>query len=284
MGFCGRFQDHILPDKVHILNVSFTVPALRREFGGCAGNIAYNIKLLGGQAKPLASVGEDFAPYLNHLLREGIDTSLLQSIPDKLTAQAFIITDMQHNQVTAFHPGAMDDAMHHGIVTEGITLASVSPNEKNAMCRHAAELKAAGIPFLFDPGQAIGLFNSEELRTAIGQSTWLAVNDYEASLITRATGWSLEKIAHMMRGVIMTQGAKGSLIIENGIHTEIGAEKATAVIDPTGCGDAYRGGVLFALAAGESLVNACKLGAKMGALKIAVTGGQNHRLPANFGR
>ncbi|MCS6946738.1 MAG: carbohydrate kinase family protein, partial [Steroidobacteraceae bacterium] len=222
MVFDGHFKDHILADRIHILNVSFLVPALRRNFGGCAGNIAYNLKLLGGQGKIMATVGNDFAPYAAWLRDCGLATDFIRVIDTEYTAQAYITTDSDNNQITAFHPGAMNFAAQNHVPRDaGITLGLVGPESRDGMIQHAAEFAAAGIPFLFDPGQGITLFDGADLKRFIEQATWVAANDYEASLLAERTGWSLERIAQRVRALIVTRGAAGSQIYVDGARLDI---------------------------------------------------------------
>lgn len=276
--FPGRFAEQILPDQVHILNVSFLVPTLRREYGGCAGNIAYNLNALGGQAVVLAAVGGDGTGYLAHLSQLGIDVSAVLTDSDSYTAQAMIITDRDNNQITAFHPGAMQSAHQIGLpAREDIRLAIVGPDGREAMLRHARDLKAAGIPFIFDPGQGLPMFNGEELRAFIAQATWVAVNDYEARMLCERTGLSLAQIADShLEGLLVTLGAEGCDVWVKGHCTRVAGVKADAVVDPTGCGDAFRGGLLYGLEQGWPLERCAELGNRLGALKIGHRGGQNH--------
>lgn len=276
--FPGRFAEQILSDQVHILNVSFLVPTLRREYGGCAGNIAYNLNALGGQAVVLAAVGGDGTGYLTHLSQLGIDVSAVLTDDDSYTAQAMIITDRDNNQITAFHPGAMQSAHHIGLPgREDIRLAIVGPDGRDAMLRHARDLKAAGIPFIFDPGQGLPMFNGEELRAFIAQATWVAVNDYEARMLCERTGLSLAQIADShLDGLLVTLGAEGCDVWVKGHCTRVAGVKADAVVDPTGCGDAFRGGLLYGLEQGWPLERCAELGNRLGALKIGHRGGQNH--------
>ena len=278
--FPGRFAEQILPEQVHILNVSFLVPTLRREYGGCAGNIAYTLNALGGQAVVMAAIGNDGAAYLARMQGLGIDTSNVLSVDDSYTAQAMIITDADNNQITAFHPGAMQEAHRIALPTRSdIKLAIIGPDGRDAMLRRAADLAAAQIPFIFDPGQGLPMFNGEELRQFISQASWVAVNDYEGRMLCERTGLSLAELSRShLRGVIVTLAAEGCDVWEQGICTRVPGVKAGQVVDPTGCGDAFRGALLYGLELGWSLVRCVALGNRMGALKIAERGGQNHRV------
>ena len=288
MVFEGRFKEHILPDQIHILNVSFLVPDLRREFGGCAGNVAYNLRMLGGEPRIMATVGTDFGPYREWLTRQGVNLDHVLEVPGLLTAQAYITTDLDDNQITAFHPGAMNEA-HRNVVPAGgkpgIELGIVSPDGRQGMLDHAAQLHAAGIPFMFDPGQGLPMFDGDDLRHFVERATWVAVNDYEARLLVDRTGWSEEQVAGKVRALIVTHGANGSTIRAGGERLEIPAVKPRAVLDPTGCGDAYRAGLLHGIARGMSWGDAGRLASLLGALKIAHKGTQNHTFtPASISR
>ncbi|MBL8200534.1 MAG: carbohydrate kinase family protein [Chromatiales bacterium] len=288
MVFEGRFKEHILPDQIHILNVSFLVPDLRREFGGCAGNVAYNLRLLGGEPRIMATVGTDFGPYREWLTRQGVNLDHVLEVPGMLTAQAYITTDLDDNQITAFHPGAMNEA-HRNVVpaggTGGIELGIVSPDGRQGMLDHAAQLHAAGIPFMFDPGQGLPMFDGDDLRHFVERATWVAVNDYEARLLVDRTGWSEEQVAGKVRALIVTHGANGSTIRAGSEQLDIPAVKPRAVLDPTGCGDAYRAGLLHGIARGLSWADTGRLASLLGALKIAHKGTQNHSFtPASLAR
>ncbi|HEX4585783.1 MAG TPA: carbohydrate kinase family protein [Burkholderiaceae bacterium] len=276
MVFSGRFKDHILPDQVHILNVSFLVPSLRREFGGCAGNIAYNLALLDGSPWPMATIGDDGQPYLDHLDRFRIDRRFVRQVPGTLTAQAFITTDLDDNQITAFHPGAMSHSHLNRIEPAGIELAIVGPDGRDGMLQHAQQISEAGIPFIFDPGQGIPMFEAAELEWFIERAQYLAVNDYEARLMAAKTGCDLESLARRLKSVVVTLGAQGSRIHVGGNVLQIPAAPARAVRDPTGCGDAYRAGLLYGIAQGLDWPSTGRLGAVMGALKIEQAGAQRH--------
>jgi adenosine kinase len=281
MVFEDRFKNHILPDKVHMLNVSFLVPRMRREFGGCAGNIAYNLKLLGGSPIPMATVGQDFAPYREWF--EGLDISLAQirEVPDTFTAQAFITTDQDNNQITAFHPGAMMQSHQNCVAdVDEVALGIVAPDGREGMLQHANEFAAKGIPFIFDPGQAMPLFSGEEFRAFIDKASYVAVNSYEASLLSERTGWSEADIAKRVKAYIVTHGADGSAIHADGTTHEIPAAKPHAVVDPTGCGDAYRAGLIHGILRGLDWPNVGRVASLLGALKIAHPGTQNHRFDA----
>ncbi len=277
MVFPGRFREQILPDQIHILNVAFLVPEMRKEFGGCAGNIAYNLKLLGGEGYAMATVGDDFGNYRAWLDARGIDTRYLSQVGGTYTAQAYITTDLDDNQITAFHPGAMDHAHINAVpAADGIRVGMISPDGRQGMIDHARQFAAAGIPFVFDPGQGLPMFDGNDLRTFIEQATWVAVNDYEGQMLRERTGWSLEEIAGHVDALIVTRGAKGSLIHTGGKVIEIPAVAAAAVLDPTGCGDAYRAGLLYGLLNDMSWDDTGRLAALLGAIKIAHRGTQNH--------
>lgn len=276
--FPGRFADQILPEQLHILNVSFLVPTLRREYGGCAGNIAYTLKLLGGEPVVLAALGSDGTGYLEHLAALGISADSVHVARDNYTAQAIIITDAANNQITAFHPGAMTQAHEVGLPARAdIRLAIIGPDGRDAMIRRAADLAAAKIPFVFDPGQGLPMFDGADLRAFIAQATWVTVNDYEARMLSDRTGLSLAELSTShLQGVIVTLGDQGCEVWEQGVRTHVPGVTATAVVDPTGCGDAFRGALLYGLERGWTLIDCVKLGNKIGAVKIAYRGGQNH--------
>ncbi|HQR51742.1 MAG TPA: carbohydrate kinase family protein [Burkholderiales bacterium] len=277
MVFQDRFENHILPDKIHILNVSFLVPNMRREFGGCAGNIAYNLGLLGGDPLIMATVGEDFEPYARRLEHLRLDQTHVRRVGDTYTAQAFITTDLNDNQITAFHPGAMNHSeLNHVQDAAEIQLGIVAPDGREGMLQHAREFAAAGIPFLFDPGQGMPMFNGEELLRFLDLADYLALNDYEAQLLQERTGESLEMLARRVKALIVTLGAEGSVILAHGRRYAIPSVKPEAVVDPTGCGDAYRAGVLYGVANGLDWPITGRLAALLGSLKIARRGGQNH--------
>ena len=278
--FPGRFAQQILPDQVHILNVSFLVPSMRKEFGGCAGNIAYSLKQLGGEPLVMATLGKDGVLYRNHLEHLGISLQHVHTVENDYTAQAIIITDQDNNQITAFHPGAMGQAHIQRIeANPAIQLAIVAPDGRDAMIEHAEQLQAAGIPFVFDPGQGLPMFNGEELLRFVSQASWVAVNDYEGKMLAERTGQSLAELSRgHLRGLIETLGAEGCNVYVQGEVTHVPGVKAAAVVDPTGCGDAFRGGLLFGLSQGWDLVKSVALANRIGAIKIAVAGPQNYTL------
>lgn len=277
MVFQDQFKNHILPDKIHALSVAFYVPEMRREFGGTAGNIAYNLQLLDGNPLVMATVGEDFGTYAQWLNKNQLNTSHIKTIPNSFTAQAFITTDTDDNQITAFHPGAMTES-HQNSVNDAInvSLAIIAPDGRDGMFQHARECYEAGIPFMFDPGQGLPMFNGEELLYFIEMADYLAVNDYESQIIQDKTGLSLEQLAHKVKALIVTLGGSGSQIYADGQRYDIPCVKAAQVVDPTGCGDAYRAGLLYGIAKGWDWPTCGRLAATMGAIKIASRGGQNH--------
>lgn len=278
MVFPDQFKNHILPDKVHILNVSFLVPRMRREFGGCAGNIAYNLKLLGGDPLPMATVGQDFAPYREHFEACGIPLDHVKEIEDLYTAQAFITTDLDDNQITAFHPGAMMRSYeNHVRDVKDVDFGIVGPDGYEAMLQNSREFAELGIPFIFDPGQAMPLFNGAELRQMIEQATYVTVNDYESSLLQDKTGWSQADIASKVQAYIITRGPKGSEIHTPTGEIHVPAATAMRVVDPTGCGDAYRAGLIYGFTHGMDLATTGRIASLMGALKIEHLGPQNQR-------
>ena len=277
MVFQGRFKEHILPDQIHILNVAFLVPELRREFGGCAGNIAYNLKLLGGDPLIMATVGTDATPYYERLQRLGIARDCVREIPQTLTAQAFITTDLDDNQITAFHPGAMNQSNLNKVTASlGAGLAIVAPDGRDGMIQHAREFHAAGIPFIFDPGQGLPMFNGEDLMNIINIASYVTVNDYEAHLLQERTGKTVEQLATQVKALIVTLGGKGSEIYTDGKKLDIPSVKPEAVLDPTGCGDAFRAGLLYGITNGMDWAVTGRLASLIGALKIAQRGPQNH--------
>jgi adenosine kinase len=278
--FGGHFAEQILPEQVHILNVSFLVPTLRREFGGCAGNIAYTLSQLGGEPLVLAALGSDGAQYLQRLVHWGVCTDHVRIESDSFTAQAIIITDSSNNQITAFHPGAMQSAQLTPVpVRADIRIAIIAPDGRDAMIEHAQQLAAAKIPFVFDPGQGLPMFDGDELNRFVAQATWVAVNDYEARMLCDRTGRSLETLSTShLAGVIVTLGAEGCDVWEQGRCTHVPGVSATEVLDPTGCGDAFRGALLYGLERGWPLQRCVELGNRVGALKIASRGGQNHHI------
>lgn len=278
MVFGDRFARHILPDKIHMLNVSFLVPQLRREFGGCAGNIAYNLGLLGDVAYPMATVGRDFGPYREWMARAGVPADHVRVIDAELTAQAFITTDLDDNQITAFHPGAMQHA-HENRVTDAsdIAIGIVAPDGREGMIQHAAQFAAARIPFIFDPGQGLPMFSGEELARFVGQATWVTVNDYEWQLLQQKTGWNVRELTQRVAALIVTRGAAGSVIHTRDGEIAIPCAQAAAVVDPTGCGDAYRAGLIHGLLHGLDWLSTGHIASLMGAIKIESRGTQNHR-------
>ena len=281
MSFEGRFAEQIMPEQLHILNVSFLVPTLRREFGGCAGNIAYSLTQLGGSALPMATVGNDGQDYVAHLRNKGISTEFIKEIAGSYTAQAMIMTDRDNNQITAFHPGAMSHAHASEIKSRSdIKLGIISPDGRDAMLLHAAQFKAAAIPFVFDPGQGLPMFNGAELMHFIDQASWVTVNDYEGRMLSERCGLDSSEISRRVQGLVVTLGAEGCEVWVDGVMTHVPPVKAAQLVDPTGCGDAFRGALLFGLERGWSLVQCCALGNRVGAHKIATPGCQNYTLEA----
>jgi adenosine kinase len=278
MVFEGKFKEHILPDQVHILNVSFLVPAMRQEFGGCAGNIAYNLKLLGGEPVPVAAVGEDERNYLERFRALGIDSRCIMQVPGTYTAQCFITTDLDDNQITAFHPGAMMQSHRNRIADAGqIAFGIVAPDGKDGMLQHAGDFAAAGVPFIFDPGQALPLYSGPELLQLIELASFVTVNDYEARLVSDKTGKSLAELAQRVDALIVTRGGEGSEIHAKGEVMQVPCVKAEKIADPTGCGDAYRAGLLYGMARGFDWGTSGRLASLMGSIKVGFQGGQNHR-------
>jgi adenosine kinase len=279
MTFEGRFAEQIMPEQLHILNVSFLVPALRREFGGCAGNIAYSLSQLGGMALPMATVGNDGTDYLAHLRSKGISTEFIRELTDTYTAQAMIMTDRDNNQITAFHPGAMSQAhLSEVAARHDIKIGIISPDGRDAMLQHAAQFKAASIPFVFDPGQGLPMFNGVELTQFVDLATWVTVNDYEGRMLSERTGLDNQALSRRVDGLVVTLGADGCEVWVDGEMTLVAPVKATQLVDPTGCGDAFRGALLFGLEKGWSLAQCCELGNRVGAHKIATPGCQNYTL------
>jgi adenosine kinase len=277
MVFQDKFKNHILPDKVHMLNVSFFVPELRREFGGCAGNIAYNLHLLGEKAFPMATVGKDFGPYADWMTKAGVSQDYLKTLDDDFTGQAYITTDEDDNQITAFHPGAMGRSELNCVPAgAGIKFGIVSPDGKAGMIEHAEQFVEAGIPFIFDPGQGMPMFDGDELKVFIEQATWVTLNDYEAAMLQDKTGLSPHEIAEQVEALIITKGAQGSIIYTKDKRYDIPPATAKDVVDPTGCGDAYRGGLLYGLMNGLDWEVTGRIAGLMGAIKIAHAGTQNH--------
>lgn len=284
MVFQGRFKEHILPDRIHMLNVSFLVPQLRREFGGCAGNIAYNLGLLGDQGYPMATAGQDFAPYAQWMDRCGVPRDYVRIIENEHTAQAFITTDLDDNQITAFHPGAMQQShLNDAGAAKGVSIGIVAPDGREGMIAHAAQFAAAKIPFIFDPGQGLPMFGAEDLDRFVEQATWVAVNDYEWQMLQQKTGWSIADVAGRVDALIVTRGSKGSTIYADGREIAIPCAQAKQVVDPTGCGDAYRAGLLHGLLHGLDWQTSGQVASLMGAIKIESRGTQNHRFtPEEF--
>ena len=280
MVFHDRFRNHILPDKVHVLSVAFLVPQLRREFGGCAGNIAYNLKLLGGDPLPMATVGKDFGPYAEWMDECGIGHELVTRIDTEYTAQAFITTDLDDNQITAFHPGAMSFA-HLNDVREApeAAIGIVAPDGREAMIEHASQFAERGTPFIFDPGQGLPMFDGDALRRFLDLATWLAVNDYEWELVRERTGLDAAAVASKVEALIVTRGARGSVVHTGGASIEIPPARAGDTVDPTGCGDAFRAGLIHGLVNGMDWETTGRLASLMGALKVEQHGTQNHRCP-----
>jgi adenosine kinase len=277
MVFPDQFKEHILPDKVHILNVAFLVPEMRREFGGVAGNISYNLRLLGNDPYPMAAVGDDFGPYQKHLDKLGISTRYVRHVEGEFTPQAFITTDIDDNQITAFHPGAMQHS-HLNRVTdaEGVRIGIVAPDGKAAMIQHSRDFAESGIPHIFDPGQGMTLFNGAELKQFIREAKYIVVNDYEYQLLKERTGLGGGEISRQVEALIVTRGAEGSVLrTRDDMHT-IGSVDPDDVQDPTGCGDAFRAGLIHGLLNDLDLVTCCRIGSVMGAIKVARQGPQNH--------
>ena len=279
MTFEGRFADQILPDQLHILNVSFLVPGLRRDFGGCAGNIAYSLNALGGTALPMATLGSDGADYIERMRSLGISTEFVRQLDDTFTAQAMIMNDADNNQITAFHPGAMQQAHVTKVAArEDIRLGIVAPDGREAMLQHAEQFAAAGIPFVFDPGQGLPMFDGEALKHFVELASWVVVNDYEGKMLSQRTGWSLAEISQRVRGLVVTLAAEGCEVWTNGEREHVPGVVPTAVVEPTGCGDAWRGALLFGLEKGWPLAQCAALGNQVGALKIAQRGPQNYQV------
>ncbi len=282
MVYPGRFRDQILPDKIHLLNVSFMVPTLRRYFGGCAGNIAYNLKLLESDGHAMGAVGHDFGPYRDWMIANGMSLKFVRVIEEEYTAQAYITTDLDANQLTAFHPGAMNHSWRLEVPADGsITIGVLAPDGRQGMIAHAAQFARAKIPFIFDPGQAMTLFDGAELKTFVEQASWVTVNDYEAELLQERTGYSKGELAARVKAYVVTQGAQGSVIHAGERRVEIPAVRAVAVVDPTGCGDAYRAGILYGLMRGIDWETSGRIASLMGAIKIATVGTQHHRFTMN---
>jgi len=278
MVYPGRFRDHILADRIHMLNVSFMVPTLRRYFGGCAGNIAYNLRLLGAEGHAMGAVGHDFRPYQEWLDFNGMSSRYLRVIEDEYTAQAYITTDLDDNQITAFHPGAMNHSHLLGVPAgAGISIGILAPDGREGMVVHAAQFARAGIPFVFDPGQALPLFGGQELEAFVDQASWVTVNDYEGQLLQERTGLSTGELASRVRAYIVTRGAEGSLIHAGSRTIEVPVVHAAQVVDPTGCGDAYRAGLLYGLMRGIDWETTGRIASLLGSIKIANVGTQHHK-------
>lgn len=277
MLFGGRFSEALLADQLHKINVSFLVPEMRKEFGGCAGNIAYNLKLLGGDPLIMATLGQDGAPYLARLDRLQISKRCIRTIESSYTAQAFITTDADSNQITAFHPGAMTMSHENKVADAGaVKIAIVAPDGRDGMLQHAEDCASLGIPFIFDPGQGLPMFNGAELVHFIELATYVAVNDYEAELLTERTGLTLQEIAQRVSALVVTRGEQGAEIFTDGQRIDIPCVEAERVIDPTGCGDAFRAGMLYGLTNGMDWATTGRLSSLLGAIKIAHQGAQNH--------
>jgi adenosine kinase len=278
MAFPDHFKNHILPDKLHILNVAFLVPDMRREFGGTAGNIGYNLNLLGGKPLIMATVGDDFGSYGDWISRNGLHSNHIFHVAGSFTAQAFITTDRDNNQITAFHPGAMNFSHKNSVLSaRDVFVGIIAPDGREGMFQHAQEFKDAGIPFMFDPGQGLPMFNGEELLQFVDQADYLALNDYEAQLTQEKTGLSLERLAAKVKALVVTLGSQGSQIYADGKCIEIPVVQADNIVDPTGCGDAYRAGLLYGMSKGWDWLHCGRLAAVMGSIKIASRGGQNHK-------
>jgi adenosine kinase len=284
MVFGDRFKNHILPDKIHMLNVSFLVPQMRREYGGCAGNIAYNLKLLGDVGYPMATVGRDFGLYADWMKNAAVPADYVKVIESEYTAQGFVTTDLDNNQIWAFHPGAMQ-LSHLNKVSDAkdIALGIVAPDGRDGMIQHANQFADAGIPFIFDPGQGLPMFDGKDLKRFVEQATWVAVNDYEWQMIQQKTGWTESDVTQLAEALIITRGENGSSIYTKGGVTEIPCAPVKAVVDPTGCGDAYRAGLIHGLLHGLDWKSTGRIASLMGAIKIESLGPQNHKFtPAEF--
>ena len=278
MVFQDHFKNHILPDKIHVLNVAFLVPEMRREFGGCAGNIAYNLQMLGGDPLMMATVGDDYRPYADRFESLNLPLDHVKQVNNTFTAQAFITTDLEDNQITAFHPGAMNFSHQNSVKdAKNIDLGIIAPDGRDGMIQHAREFHEAGIPFMFDPGQGLPMYNGEELLDFVHKAEYVAVNDYEGQLLQDRTGLTLASLASEVKALFLTKGAEGSIIFADGKEIEIPCVKPAAIVDPTGCGDAYRSGLLYGIVNNLDWQTIGQLGSLMGALKIAQRGGQNHQ-------
>jgi adenosine kinase len=282
MVFQGRFREHILADRIHMLNVSFLVPSMRRNYGGCAGNIVYNLGLLGAEGAPMATVGHDFEPYRRWLHACNVDLRHVRVLDEEFTAQAFITTDLDDNQITAFHPGAMSSSHLNTVPTDGsVSLGVVAPDGRAGMVAHAEQFAAAGIPWLFDPGQGLPMFNGDELLSFVDKATWVAVNDYEGQMLQERTGLGAAEIASRVEAYVVTKGAAGSVIHADGREYSIPAAPAESITDPTGCGDAYRAGLIFGLLNELDWESTGRIASLMGSIKIAHPGTQSHRFDMN---
>ena len=277
MVFPDRFKNYILPDQIHILNVAFVTPQLRREYGGCAGNIAYNLKLLGGDPVPMGTVGKDFADYRERLVMLGITDEHILEIPEMYSAQCSITTDQDNNQITAFHPGAMGEAHRNQVASaKSVNLGIVAPDGRDAMIQHARDFAGQNTPFMFDPGQNLPLFSKEELLTFLNQATWCVMNDYESQLMMNTTGQTIEALAASVEALVVTRGGEGSVIYVNGDQVQIPTVAVDQAMDPTGCGDAYRAGLLLGLEQGWDWETSGRVGSLIGAIKVQHEGTQNH--------
>jgi adenosine kinase len=278
MVFPDYFKNHILPDQIHILNVAFLVPDMRREFGGCAGNIAYSLKMLGGDPLIMATVGDDYQPYAYRLDKLRLSQAHVRQVAGAFTAQAFITTDLDDNQITAFHPGAMNSShLNHVADARDVGLGIVAPDGREGMLQHARELHRAGVPFIFDPGQGLPMFSGEELLNFVSQADYVTTNDYEAKLLRERTGRTIEELAKLVKAFVVTQGAQGSLVYSGGRTETIPSVKPARVADPTGCGDAYRAGLLYGIANDLDWPTTGRLASLLGSIKIAERGAQNHQ-------
>lgn len=277
MVFDGQFRDHILPDKIHMLSVSFLVPRMRREFGGCAGNIAFNLNLLGETGHAMGMVGHDFGPYRDWMDKNGVSRRFVTELSDEFTAQAYIMTDLEDNQITAFHPGAMNHSHRNNVpVDAGIEVGIIAPDGRDGMMQHAQEFADAGIPFIFDPGQGLPMFDGDDLKWFIERADWLAVNDYEAQLVQERTELSPAEMSERVRAMIITRGSDGSIVFVKGDRLEIPAASAAQVADPTGCGDAYRAGLIYGVMHDLPWETTGRIASLLGAFKIECHGTQNH--------
>jgi len=281
MVFEDRFRNHILPDKIHMLNVSFLVPQMRREYGGCAGNIAYNLRLLGDAGYPMATVGRDFGLYAEWMGTTGVPTDYVRVVETEHTAQGFVTTDLDDNQIWAFHPGAMQHSHLNRVADAGdVAIGIVAPDGRDGMVQHAAQFAAQRTPFIFDPGQGLPMFGGEELKTFIGQATWVAVNDYEWQVLQQKTGWTAAQVLERAQALIVTRGADGSVIHTRDGEIGVPSARPAAVVDPTGCGDAYRAGILHGLLHGRDWPTTGRIASLLGAIKIESRGTQNHKFSA----